>query len=69
MVQPPPTSRVNLPNYQTIQALQNADLMAAAAKIDEEGDGDVNLIAWTQCQIRIVQSGSTADEQYMRTLP
>ncbi|KAJ3911930.1 hypothetical protein F5877DRAFT_72801 [Lentinula edodes] len=41
----PPPSRVNIPNYQTIQILRNADLVAVAAKIDEESNKDVNAIA------------------------
>ncbi|KAJ3870645.1 hypothetical protein F5051DRAFT_434474 [Lentinula edodes] len=36
---------VNILNYQAIQILQNANLAAAAAKIDEEDNGDENLIA------------------------
>ncbi|KAJ3912294.1 hypothetical protein F5877DRAFT_72524, partial [Lentinula edodes] len=41
----PPPSRVNIPNYQAIQILRNANLVAAAAKIDKESNEDVNAIA------------------------
>ncbi|KAJ3870488.1 hypothetical protein F5051DRAFT_447627 [Lentinula edodes] len=41
----PPPSRVNVPNYQAIQILRNANLAAAAAKIDEESNEDANTIA------------------------
>ncbi|KAJ3870906.1 hypothetical protein F5051DRAFT_446941 [Lentinula edodes] len=41
----PPPSRVNIPNYQAIQILQNAYLAAAAAKIDQESNEDANAIA------------------------
>ncbi|KAJ3870654.1 hypothetical protein F5051DRAFT_447356, partial [Lentinula edodes] len=41
----PPPSRVNIPNYQAIQILRNANLAAAAAKIDEESNEDANAIA------------------------
>ncbi|KAJ3882034.1 hypothetical protein F5051DRAFT_425260 [Lentinula edodes] len=41
----PPPSRVHIPDYQAIQILWNANLAAAAAKIDEESNEDVNAIA------------------------
>ncbi|KAJ3924345.1 MAG: hypothetical protein NXY57DRAFT_1090280, partial [Lentinula lateritia] len=41
----PPPSRVNIPNYQAIQILRNANLAATAAKIDEESNEEVNTIA------------------------
>ncbi|KAF8824426.1 hypothetical protein HHX47_DHR8000245 [Lentinula edodes] len=41
----PPPSRVNIPNYQAIQILRNANLAEAAAKIDEESNEDANAIA------------------------
>ncbi|KAJ3921828.1 hypothetical protein F5877DRAFT_64639 [Lentinula edodes] len=41
----PPPSRVNIPNYQAIQILRNANLAAAATKIDEESNENFNAIA------------------------
>ncbi|KAJ3859341.1 hypothetical protein EV359DRAFT_68246 [Lentinula novae-zelandiae] len=41
----PPPSKVNIPNYQAIQILWNANLAAAAAKIGEENNEDANAIA------------------------
>ncbi|KAJ3911380.1 hypothetical protein F5877DRAFT_86048 [Lentinula edodes] len=41
----PPPLRVNIPNYQAFQILRNANLAAAAAKIDEESNEDAKTIA------------------------
>ncbi|KAJ3870566.1 hypothetical protein F5051DRAFT_434529, partial [Lentinula edodes] len=43
---------VNIPNYQAIQILRNTNLAAAAAKIDEESNEDVNAIAAKNCRCR-----------------
>ncbi|KAJ3870941.1 hypothetical protein F5051DRAFT_434254 [Lentinula edodes] len=48
----PPPLRVNIPNYQAIQILRNANLAAAAAKINEESNEDVNTIAAKNCRCR-----------------
>lgn len=48
----PPPSRVNIPNYQAIQILWNANLAAAAAKINEESNKDANTIAAKNCRRR-----------------
>ncbi|KAJ3910991.1 hypothetical protein F5877DRAFT_86660 [Lentinula edodes] len=48
----PPPSRVNIPNYQVIQILRNANLAEAAAKIDEESNEDANAIAAKNCRRR-----------------
>ncbi|KAJ3911190.1 hypothetical protein F5877DRAFT_73382 [Lentinula edodes] len=43
---------VNIPDYQAIQILWNANLAATAAKIDEESNEEVNTIAAKNCRRR-----------------